>query len=166
MLSKYKNEGNKERKQTNRSFKNQMKQFFTRSVCFLMALQVLISSTGFATTEHWCAVRGKKTFLFTKPKPCCNVSEKQAHQTSKPTLKRGKCCKDQTVFHKLNANASTLKVSQFDFQAPAAEFFLAKSPVFIANVVVLSPRLLAHYFNPAPPATGRQILTRIQCFLI
>ena len=143
-----------------------MKQFFIRSVCFLMALQVLISSTGFAATEHWCVVKGKKTYLFVKPKPCCDVSEKQAHQTFEPTFKRAKCCKDQTVFYKLFANASTLKVNQFDFPVPVADLFTVRFPAFFPHLAPLSPRLLAHYSNPAPPATGRQILTRIQCFLI
>ncbi len=143
-----------------------MKQFFTRSICLLMALQVLLSSTGFATTEHWCAVKGKKTFLFAKPKPCCKVLDKQCSQSSKSTIKRAKCCKDQTVFHKLNANASTGKATHFDFQAPVTGLFSVTFSTPFPHFAVFSPRLWAHYANPAPPATGRQILTRIQCFLI
>ena len=143
-----------------------MKQFLTRTFCLFMALQVLLSSTGFATTEHWCALKGKKTFLFVKPKKCCQVAQNQATDSSKPAVKRSKCCSEQVVFHKINTNAA--QGSAVDFKVYAPVWAIFPVPVFgayPATIHSVSLRVL-HYFNTAPPLAGRQRLLFLQTFLI
>ena len=131
-----------------------------------MALQVLISSTGFATIEHWCAIKGKKTFLFTKPKTCCEIAKKQATTSPKATIKRTKCCEDQTVFHKLNANASQGNAVHAEFSAPVLAVVLFVIPSFgFENDTSVSFQFPS-YHNSAPPLSGRERLAFLQSFLI
>lgn len=143
-----------------------MKLFLNRSFCLFMALQVLISSTGFATTEHWCAVKGKKTFLFTKPKTCCEVAKKQVATSSETSIKRTKCCEEQTVFHKLNANASQGNALHAEFSIPILNLFPVVLPSFSFENTCAVSLPFPHQHNPAPPLSGRQRLVFLQSFLI
>ena len=99
-----------------------MKLFFSRIFCLFLALQVLLSSAGFAMNEHYCKIRGEKVWSFKKVRSCCtskpksqepleadlkNVFEECSCCTSKPksqepsktaSIKKDKCCADK-VFH-------------------------------------------------------------------
>ena len=88
-----------------------MKNNLHRSVTILMAFLVLLSSTGFAFTEHQCMMRGKSVQFVSdkksescKPKvvsSCCAKSK--ALKEAKGTfLKKTDCCKENQKFEKLD----------------------------------------------------------------
>lgn len=147
-------------------FQANMKSFLTRTFCLFMALQVLVASTGFATTEHWCAVKGKKTFLFTKPKSCCPFVQKQVSASSKPAIKRGKCCTNQLVFHKINTNAA--QGSTVDWKVFTPVWAVLPVPTFglPLTIAAVASFFVLHYYNPSPPLTGQQRLLFLQILLI
>jgi hypothetical protein len=53
-----------------------MKLFFSRIFCLFLALQVLLSSAGFAMNEHYCKIKGEKVWSLSKVLGCCSVKEK------------------------------------------------------------------------------------------
>ncbi len=74
---------------TSRIFGSQMKKF---SILLLTAFYILVAS-GFAINSHYCG--GKlKEISFLKHEDCCCGSTKKAK----------KCCKDETIFCKIQDN--------------------------------------------------------------
>ncbi|WP_144080044.1 HYC_CC_PP family protein [Flectobacillus major] len=145
-----------------------MKSFITRIFCFIMALQVLFSSTGFAMNEHYCKIKGEKVWSFTKKNACCSTKEKQQFNNQKPSFKKTKCCGDKVVYNKISAEST---------HANSGENLAKNTPLdwecFVPAIVSLRNELLPiecasviFYHSPAPPLTGRQVLLFIQSFLI
>jgi len=145
---------------------NEMNFFLTRIFCLFMVFQVLFASTGFSMYEHFCKIKGAKTYSLSTPKKsCCSVKNANSEQTKKTVLKRAKCCSDQVNHYKINTNASqNLKI---DVQIPTLAW--TASPIFdysfTSNSETLSFNTL-HYSNTAPPISGRDRLVFIQSFLI
>lgn len=131
-----------------------------------MAFQVLFASTGFSMYEHFCKIKGAKTYSLSTPKKsCCSAKKLNAEQTKKSTLKRAKCCSDQVSHYKINTNAAqSLKIN---VQIPALAWM--SSPIFdysfTHNRETLSFNIL-HYSNTSPPISGRDRLVFIQSFMI
>ena len=143
-----------------------MKPVLTRIFCFFMAMQVLFVSTGFAVIEHLCKVKGKETFLFSSPKKCC-AKKFQTHQsTQKSITKRKACCQEHTTFYKVNTNAFQGK--GVDLSAPAftwiSDSFTAPTQNVWATESVSFK--VPHYYNTAPPLSGRSLVVFVQSFLI
>jgi hypothetical protein len=145
---------------------NEMKTFLARIFCLFMAFQVLFASTGFSMYEHFCKIKGAKTYSLSTPKKsCCSAKKTNTEQSKKPTLKRTKCCSDQVNHYKINTNAAqSLKI---DVQIPTLAWIA--SPIFDYSFThsreIFSFNTL-HYSNTAPPISGRDRLVFIQSFLI
>jgi hypothetical protein len=145
---------------------NQMKIFLVRIFCLFMAFQVLFASTGFAMYEHFCKIKGVKTYSLSAPKKsCCSVKKDIKSNEKQAVLKRAKCCSDQITHHKISPNAS--QGHKIDFQSPS--FVYVRTPVCVfaytqAGEKNTESNLL--YSNLSPPLSGRDILVRIQSFLI
>lgn len=143
-----------------------MKTFLTRILCLFMVFPLLFASTGFSMYEHFCKIKGDKTYSLSTPKKsCCSVKNANSEQTKKTVLKRAKCCSDQVNHYKINTNASqSLKI---DVQIPTLAWIA--SPIFdysfTHNREILSLNIL-HYANTSPPISGRDRLVFIQSFLI
>lgn len=143
-----------------------MKTRLTRIFCLLMALQVLFISTGFSMIEHYCKIKGKQTFIFTKPPQCCASKIKHEKQSNKLEVKRKKCCEEHTTFLKITPDASQGHSVEHAFQHhdwttfPAN--FLYHSTWTSGNVSFQVP----HFYSSAPPLSGRNLLVFIQSFLI
>lgn len=146
-----------------------MNKSLNRIFCLFMAFQVLFASTGFSMYEHFCKIKGAKTYSLTTPKKsCCSVraSLKDNKNPSKsPSIKRSKCCSDHVTHYKINPNS--LKGKQIDFKSPVLVFEIALVPTFDysqtdANVAYLS----LPYTSNAPPISGRERIIFIQSFLI
>jgi hypothetical protein len=143
-----------------------MKTFLLRIFCLFMAFQVLFASTGFAMYEHFCKIKGAKTYSLTVPKKsCCSVKKANKSDEKQTVLKRAKCCSDQVTYHKISPNAS--QGHKIDFQKPS----LAYVPVSVCaftytqtNETVSENNLL--YSNSSPPLSGRDIIIFVQSFLI
>ena len=143
-----------------------MKIRLTRTFCLLMAMQVLFMSTGFSMIEHYCKIKGKQTFIFTKPPKCCANKLKSATQSSTPVIKKKKCCDEHTTFLKITPNASQghyveQGFQQHDWIDVSPKIFYTST--WASEVVSFQ---IPHYYSPAPPLSGRNLLVFIQSFLI
>jgi hypothetical protein len=146
-----------------------MNKLLTRIFCLFMAFQMLFASTGFSMYEHYCKIKGAKTYSLSIPKkPCCSVksSRKDLKTSSKTSsIKRSKCCSDHVTHYKINPNS--LKGKQIDFKSPVLVFEANLMPTFDytqadTNIAYLS----LPYTSNAPPISGRERLIFIQSFLI
>jgi hypothetical protein len=143
-----------------------MNKGFTRIFCFLMAFQVLFASTGFSMYEHFCKIKGVKTYSLSVPKKvCCPAKKSSTASTKKVVLKRARCCSDKIAHYKVNPNATQNVKTTFDEPAPVwllDELISYEFPC-TKEIIAFNTR---HYSNPAPPLSGRGILVRIQSFII
>ena len=143
-----------------------MKTFLLRIFCLLMAFQVLFASTGFAMYEHFCKIKGAKTYSLTiSKKSCCSYKKQNKSDEKQTVLKRAKCCSDQVTYHKISPNAS--QGHKIDFQ----NLSLVCIPVSIGAYTyeqvsenISKNNLL--YSNSSPPLSGRDIVIFVQSLLI
>ena len=143
-----------------------MNKTLTRIFCLLMAFQMLFASTGFAMYEHFCKIKGAKTYSLSAPKKSCCAVRKNATETSKKqTLKRAKCCSDQVSHYKISPNAS--QGHKIDFKTPSLAW--VNTPVFTYTHTHTNENIsfnTLHCSNSAPPLSGKDRLVFIQSFLI
>ncbi|MDZ7896554.1 MAG: hypothetical protein U5N85_00790 [Arcicella sp.] len=143
-----------------------MNNFLLRIFCLFMAFQVLFASTGFAMNEHFCKIKGAKTYSISIPeKSCCSVRKDVKSASTQTVLKRARCCSDQVAFHKITPNAS--QGYKIDFQNPSLAHL--PTPVCLFTYIQAGETSTENnllYSNLSPPLSGRDILIRIQSFLI
>jgi hypothetical protein len=148
---------------------NEMNKSLTRILCLFMAFQVLFASTGFSMYEHFCKIKGAKTYSLSIPKKsCCSIKSPRTalKSTSKSSsIKRSKCCSDHVTHYKINPNS--LKGKQIDFKSPVLVFEANLTPTYDytqadTNIAYLS----LPYTSNAPPIAGRERIILIQSFLI
>jgi hypothetical protein len=143
-----------------------MNKTLTRIFCLFMAFQVLFASTGFAMYEHFCKIKGAKTYSLSAPKKsCCSVKKQSTGSSKKSILKRAKCCSDQISHYKISPNAS--QGIKIDFKTSSLAW--VSTPLSIYSHAHTSKNTsfnTLHYSNSAPPLSGRDRLVFIQSFLI
>ncbi len=143
-----------------------MKTYIARIFCLLMAFQVLFASTGFVMYEHFCKIRGSKTYSLTAPKKsCCSGKKSSFEQSKQLILKRAKCCSDKVSHYKISPNAS--QGVRIDFKTPSLTWVY--TPVSVYTYTHTSENIsfnTLHYSNSAPPLSGKDRLVFIQSFLI
>jgi hypothetical protein len=143
-----------------------MKNQLARIFCLFMAFQVLFASTGFAMYEHFCKIKGEKTYSLSVPKKRCCLTKKANNEHSKQiVLKRAKCCSDHIAHYKITPNAS--QNLKGDLKIPS--FTWISTSVFPYDYAYTSVKISfnsLHYSNNAPPLAGRDRLIFIQSFLI
>ncbi len=114
--------------------------FHTRLICCLLALLVLLSSTGYGMVEHWCQMRGHSKSLLLTAKGCakpCGTPEEATPPTDGPLLKRAPCCKTTLTY-------THLDVSRFLADQPAQPVlhlaeFVPNAPFQVLLFSLLSP---------------------------
>ena len=114
--------------------------FHTRLICGLLALLVLLSSTGYGMVEHWCQMRGHSKSLLLAAKGCikpCGATEEDAPHTNGPLLKKAPCCKTTLSY-------AHLDVSRFLADQPAQPAlqlveFIPNAPFQALLLSLLSP---------------------------
>ena len=139
-----------------------MKIRLARIFCLLMAMQVLFMSTGFSMIEQYCRIKGKQTFIFTKPSKCCANKIKPTTQSNTPAIKKKKCCEERTTFLKITPNAS--------LSHDVAPGFVHHDWIDITPNIsfhstwasAVASFHLPHFYSPAPPLSGRNLLVFIQ----
>ncbi len=143
-----------------------MNKTLTRIFCLFMAFQVLFASTGFAMYEHFCKIKGAKTYSLSAPKKtCCSVNKENKFEQKQSVLKRAKCCSDHISHYKINPNAS--QGHKIDFKNLSLTYIPASGCAFIyaqTSETIAENTLL--YSNPSPPLSGRDIIVFVQSFLI
>ena len=143
-----------------------MNKTLTRIFCLFMAFQVLFASTGFAMYEHFCKIKGSKTYsLSAQKKSCCSVKNSSSGQSNRAIFKRVKCCSDQVSHYKISPNA--FQGVKIDFKTPSLAW--VNTPVSTNSHADTSENIsfnTLHYSNSAPPLSGRDRLVLTQSFLI
>jgi hypothetical protein len=143
-----------------------MKTLSLRIFCLFMAFQVLFASTGFAMYEHFCKIKGAKTYSLSVPKKtCCSPKNEINSEKKQSVLKRAKCCSDQITYHKISPNAS--QGHKIDFQNLSLAYIPVSVCTFTHTQVkeTISENNLL-YSNSSPPLSGRDIIIFVQSFLI
>lgn len=148
-----------------------MKRELFRILNVVMAMVVLLSSTGFGLIEHSCQMRGKKISRIGVGEPTyagC-PSDKTASASIQPSVKKTDCCKDEKRYENVDIASS---LSQL-----VAKFFKVVTEAVITSVTVLvtnfiswlfstDASVVAHSPNAPPAAYGRTLLALVQSFLI
>lgn len=143
-----------------------MKTRLTRIFCLLMAMQVLFMSTGFSMIEHYCKIKGKQTFIFTTPPKCCANKIKHETQSKTPVIKKKKCCEEHSTFLKITPNASQGHFVEQGFVHHDWVYITPKISFISAWASEAVSFQIPHFYSPAPPLSGRNLLVFIQLFLI
>ena len=83
-----------------------MKKILFRAFNVMMAVVVLLSSTGFGLVEHSCTVRGKQTSLHKSSSVCCGKTQNQSTNHQKATIKKSKCCSEDEKYENVAYSSS------------------------------------------------------------
>jgi hypothetical protein len=146
-----------------------------KTLHLILALHVLLSSTGITVFEHLCQMKGRTVSIFTQPKGCCKhvilkkgLCEKKGCSTSatKPhiTLSKKPCCQDKTQVLKSNIDGAIQKIALPDFNFQAIDFQAKPFIVLSLDIIPISQKALRFYlYKPPPKVTDIRVF--IQSFL-
>ncbi len=143
---------------------------FKRILCFYMAFQVLLASTGFAMYEHWCLMRGSKTVSLVHKETCSirhNEILKPHSKECTDSIQRSKCCAEKVSLQKIQTPSA--HGHSVDLVGQYVGAILTSLPAFFSSTTWFNPSVsfrLPHYYSAAPPLHGRSMLVFIQSFLI
>lgn len=140
----------------------------------ILALNILLSSSGIMVFEHLCQMRGKKVALFVQPKSCCqkrvqvqgSCCAKAEVANTQESLSRIPCCSDKSSFLKTDTQPSLQKVVTLSFVVDA--FILPPSLNFaveIANDILPHNQKILRFYLYKPPPLLRDIPVLVQSFL-
>jgi hypothetical protein len=150
-----------------------MKRALFQILNVLMAVVVLMSSTGFGLIEHSCQMRGKKIVhvsLTQTAQDCAGCPPGQKTPApEKPTVKKTDCCEDEQRYENVDVTSS---LSQL-----VAKFIKEAANAIVTGVTTLVMALISWLFSTAasvvehspnapPAAYGRSLLALVQSFLI
>ena len=144
-----------------------MKKAIFRIFNVLMAVVVLLSSTGFGLIEHSCTVKGKQTSLHKSESACCGKTQKKDASPEKTTIKKSKCCSEEEKYENVDY-ASSASQSVAKFVQKSVNWIKATLISFVKAVVqeVLDNVSSKNQSSSPPQSNGRTILVMIQSFLI
>ncbi|TKT86644.1 HYC_CC_PP family protein [Dyadobacter frigoris] len=154
-----------------------MKNKLHRSITILMAVLVLISSTGFGLTEHQCLMQGM-TMKFVSEKKADSCKEKVVSaccaksnalkESKKNFLKKTDCCKDQQKFEKVDVVSSIAQLHAKALKMVAdGDLWSVQSFVFLLQEWVYPPAQSSlHTISFSSLFHGRSMLSFVQSFLI
>jgi hypothetical protein len=141
-----------------------MKKRALKILTLFMSLNILFSAMGFALFEHTCHSIGHTTFGFSEQDFCDMAVEETEISTFELSFKQGSCCETEGNFQNLSLesgssfNTLVLPVLILDLIADT-HFFNWQSVAYFDEAIPIPDTL-------APPNNGRQILIKIQTFLI
>jgi hypothetical protein len=124
---------------------------FKKLAHIIISLLLMVSTTGFTITRHYCGDRLEKMAINTQPKSCCTMHG---------------CCHNETSFHQLKENFSA-PINVGSNSKPVIQLFTAdlfiqwreKSPDndFYSSVAVI---------ESPPPLRTTTALSLMQTYLI
>lgn len=147
-----------------------MKKELSRLFNVIMAVVVLLSSTGFGFVEHSCVVKGKSISLHKNGDLCCAAKNtKHTPLNSKHALvKKSACCTEEEKYENIEYSSS---VSQLvaKFTQSSLDWFKATFNDLLKTIIETifdsQSSSLARSTSPPTPE-GRDIVTANQSFLI
>lgn len=139
----------------------------------ILALNILLSSSGIMVFEHLCQMRGKKIALFVQPKSCCqkrlqvqgSCCEKEEIANTKESLSRIPCCSDKSSFLKTDTQPTLQKILEFRLVADSFILALNLNPEleFARDILPHNQKILRFYLYKPPPRM-RDIPVLVQSF--
>lgn len=97
-----------------------MIKFLNKSFCLLLAILMLVSTTGFAVQKHICLMTGKEI-----KSSCCSSNSSHCEKEQTNTISKRSCCVDVTNYYHLNTTFSlkSLKAEIADAAVPVSQLF-------------------------------------------
>ncbi len=136
----------------------------------MMAVVVLLSSTGFGFVEHSCIVKGRSKSLHKKGELCCASKDTKRFPLSSKdaTLKKASCCTEEEKYENVEYSSS---VSQLvaKFTQNALDWFKSTVRELVRTIIetIFESQQSSLALTASPPAhDGREIITAKQSFLI
>lgn len=143
-----------------------MKKALFRIFNVLMAVVVLLSSTGFGLVEHSCTVKGKQTSLHKSNVACCNKTSQKDTSPQKTTVKKSKCCSEEEKYENVDYSSSASQ-NVAKFVQNGLDWVKTTVTSFLKTIVEeILDNISSKNNSSAPPSDGRTILIFIQTFLI
>ena len=144
-----------------------MKKALFRIFNVLMAVVVLLSSTGFGLVEHSCTVKGKQTSLHKSGTACCNKTSQKDNLPQKTTVKKAKCCSEEEKYENVDYSSSASQ-SVGKFVQKGIDWAKTTIISFFKDIVeeILKNISSQSHTATSPPSSGRTILIQNQTFLI
>ncbi len=143
-----------------------MKKILFRTFNVMMAVIVLLSSTGFGLVEHSCTVRGKQTSLHKSGTVCCGKNQQQSNNHQKTTLKKSKCCSEDEKYENVEYSSSASHLIA-KFTQNALDWVKSTVISFAKTIVeTILENISSSNKSSSSSPSGREILLFIQSFLI
>ena len=143
-----------------------MKKILFRTFNVMMAVVVLLSSTGFGLVEHSCTVRGKQTSLHKNGTACCGKNQQQSTNHQKTTIKKSKCCSEDEKYENVEYSSSASQLVA-KFTQNALDWAKTTVITFAKTIVeTILENISSSNKSSAVPPSGREILAFIQSYLI
>ncbi len=143
-----------------------MKKILFRTFNVMMAVIVLLSSTGFGLVEHSCTVRGKQTSLHKNGTACCGKTQQQTPNHQKTTIKKSKCCSEEEKYENVAYSSSASQLVA-KFTQNALDWVKTRAITFAKTIVeTILENISSSNKSSAVPPSGREILAFIQSYLI
>ncbi len=151
------------------------KRRINRIISLMMAMLMLVSSTGFSIDAHYCQGQMKSFSLFGKAKSCheqsfkkqCSSHKKSCHAALSNSKELGKCkkgcCSNKTIH--VEGNDEAKKIPTTEILPMQVQFFTAFVQVFILEYTQLNKAIIP-YLNYIPPLLNQDIPVLIQSFLL
>ena len=150
-----------------------MKKSLYSALSVVMAIVILVASTGYGLIEHSCMMRGKSVQLVTSKakKACkgCPAAKRETGSRQDPVVKKTDCCKDDLKFEKVDLVTSTAQVLAKLLKAFSAAFISS----FFPELSSVHDGLGALVATSSPPPIsfssllhGRSMLSFVQKLLI
>lgn len=140
----------------------------------ILALNILLSSSGIMVFEHFCQMRGKKVALFVQPKNCCqkrtqvksSYCEKQEGSNMEESLSRIPCCSNKSSFLKTDTHPTLQKAMKISLVADSFDLppSLNFTFEFSRDILPHNQKMLRFYLYKPPPRM-RDIPVLVQSFL-
>ena len=148
---------------------------FHKTISLMMAMLMLLSSTGFSMDLHFCQGQLKSFSLFGKAKSCHEQAEKSHCLKKKKTChislsnqdKTGECkkncCSNKTV--KIESNKEVKNIETIEFTAFQVKFLTAFTQLYLLKKSEQNKTIIP-YLNYIPPLLNKDIPVLIQSFLL
>ncbi|MBA4849896.1 HYC_CC_PP family protein [Emticicia sp. BO119] len=147
-----------------------MKKALFRLFNVMMAVIVLLSSTGFGFVEHSCIVKGKSTSLHKKGDLCCTTKDARHFPLNhkNATIKKSSCCTEEEKYENVEYSSSASQLVA-KFTQSTLDWFKATIHEMVKTIIETifdsQSSSLANSASPPEP-DGRDIITANQSFLI
>ena len=144
-----------------------------RILHIILAINLLLSSTGVTVFEHLCQMKGKSVSVFLKPNGCCK--QKQSYKTlcqgtrdckldNGQQITRKPCCQDKSQFVKSNMDGALQKIALPDFYFQVFNIQSIPQIVLKLDIIPNSQKTLRFcLYKPPPQVTDIRVF--IQSFL-